>query len=218
MPELKTHTRRDALSTVCGAFAQGAFSARIAKPGREPTCNRCRRAAGLPELPAPPAVRTARTSRAGDSAGHPRLHHRTPGPRALQTPVHPKEHMEPTIRDRTRALSGRSAAATAASQNLVRAKRRVPLAGFRLDAAPKPRSHSGPGAFARVSCALRYEGGVLALPAELAAEDAIALGAALIASARDALGEALASAVQGDDGEAVIALAEALEALKGARL
>lgn len=124
--------------------------------------------------------------------------------------------MEPISRTRTRRLSGRSKIAPAASQNLVRAKKRLELLGFALSSEPAHVFGTGPARLPpRVSGSL--SAGAIALPFELAPEDAVALGAALIASARDALGILGPSAVLGDDGEAVLALAEALGAAKGSR-
>lgn len=125
--------------------------------------------------------------------------------------------MEPVSRLRTRTLPGRSKIAPSASQNLVRAKKRLELLGFSLQSEPAHAFGEGPARLPpRVSGALSF--GAVALPLELVPEDAVALGAALIASARDALGILPASAVAGDDGEGVLALAEALDALRGARL
>lgn len=136
--------------------------------------------------------------------------------------------MEPVNRTRTRKLPGRSKVAPSASQNLVRAKRRLDLLGFTSISEPAHVFGSGParlpprvtGSLSLGALGTGHDAGapeVLGLPFELTPEDAIAFGAALIASARDALGAALPSPVAGDDGEGVLALAEALEALKGLR-
>lgn len=116
-------------------------------------------------------------------------------------------------------LKHRSHAATAATANPSRSKKRLALQDAVLNSAPGTTYPSGATHRAGVVGHLGYEGGSLALPLELDARDAIALGAALIAAGVDALGTVLPSAVRTEqDGDAVIRLAEALDALRGPRL